>query len=87
VALFDTSTYAALFDASAYADLAIGLAAMVLNRRVRLMLGRVIDLGRSATHRVMRARQTPRAPRRPRRRLPDRDEPEPAGFRKVLAFA
>jgi hypothetical protein len=87
VALFDTSTYAALFDASAYADLAIGLAAALLNRRACLMLGRLIELGRGVVHRVMQAGRARRAPPRPRRRLPDRDEPEPGVFGALPAFA
>jgi len=87
VALFDTSTYAALFDTSAYTDLVIGLAAAVLSRRTRLMLGRLIDLVRPAVHRVMnRTSRARRAPARPRRPLADSDEPEPQ-FCGILALA
>jgi hypothetical protein len=87
VALFDTSTYAALFDASAYADLAIGLAAALLSRRTRLMLARLIGLVRRPVHRVIQVARARRTPTRPRRQAPDPDEPEPDGFRGILAFA
>jgi len=88
VALFDSSTYAALFDVSAYADLAVGLAAMVLSERTRRMIGHLIDLVRPIVDRLMRrAGRARRSPARLRRRLPDRDEPEPEAFGGVLAFA
>jgi hypothetical protein len=88
VALFDTSTYAALFDASTYADLAIGLAAAVLNQRTRRMLGRMVDLARLALHPVMRgAARARRTQARPRHWPSDADEPEPRSAGGVLAFA
>jgi hypothetical protein len=88
VALFDTSTYAALFDATTYADLMIGVAAAVLDQRTRRLLVRMAGSVRRAVHRVMgRATRARRAPSRPSRRLPDRDEPEPALDNGVLAFA
>ena len=87
VALFDTSTYAALFDATTYADLMIGLAAIVLSERARRLLGRVIDFARLALQPlVRRSSRAPRTPARPRRRFPDRDEPEPGVFGARLAF-
>jgi hypothetical protein len=86
--LLDPATYVALFDASAYVDLAIGVAALVLDRRTRQMLGRVFDLARSIFQRAMgRTGRARRTPARLRRRPPDRDEPDPGVFDGVMAAA
>jgi hypothetical protein len=88
VAPLTGDTLAPLFDlAFGYADLLIAVAVAMLNRRTRELFGRVIDLARPAVHRVMRARRARREPARPRRRLPDRDEPEPGVFGGRLGFA
>jgi hypothetical protein len=88
VALFDTSTYAALFDATTYADLAIGLAAALLNQRTRQWLSRMVDLARLALHPVRRgAARARRTQAKPRHRPSDGDEPEPRSIGGVLAFA
>lgn len=77
-----------VFDyAFAYADLLVALAIAVLNRQARQLVGRLIDFARFAAHRTMRrAGRARRTPARPRRRTPDRDEPEPDPFGAVLAF-
>jgi alkylated DNA nucleotide flippase Atl1 len=76
-----------LVDAFAYGDLWIGLAAALLSRQTRQALGRLTDLARFVGHRVVRrAGRANRAPARPRRRPPDREEPEPAAWGGVLAF-
>ena len=83
----DTATI--LFDyAFAYADLLIAVAVAMLNRQTRQLIGRVIDLARPAVQLMLRrAGRARRSPARPRRRLPERDEPEPGAFGGVLAFA
>jgi hypothetical protein len=80
VAPLTGDTLTILFDyAVAYADLLVALAVAVLNRQTRQLIGRVIDRARLAFHpAVRRAARARRAPARPRRRPPDRDEPEPA---------
>ena len=78
---------AGLFDTFAYGDLLIGLAAALLSRQVRQLPGRLIDLARPAVQLMLRrAGRARRAPARPRRRPPDRDEPEPGAFGGVLTF-
>jgi hypothetical protein len=84
--LFDTFTYGDLLIT--YGDLLVGVAVAVMNRQMRQLLDRAADLTRLLIHSTMRrAARARRAPARPRRRPPDRDEPEPAGWGGVLAFA
>ena len=89
VAPLTGDTLAPLFDlAFAYADLLIAVAIAVLNRRTRRLLARLVDIARFAGHLGMRrASRAHRAPAKPRRRPLDGDEPEPAAWGGVLAFA
>jgi hypothetical protein len=89
VAPLTGDTLGPLFDlAFAYADILIAVAIAVLNRRTRQLLVRLVAFARFAGHLVMRrAGGARRAPAAPRRRPPDRDEPEPAAWGGVFSFA
>jgi hypothetical protein len=88
VAPLTGDTLGPLFDlAFGYADLVIAVAVAVLNRQTRLLLGRLIDLAGLTVRKITPTGRARRAPARPRRRLPDRDEPEPGVFDPLVAFA
>ena len=89
VAPLTGDTLAPLFDlAFAYADLLIAVAIATLDRRTRRLFARLFDLARVTGHLAMRrAGRARRAPAKPGRRLPDRDDPEPAAWDGVLAFS
>jgi len=73
------SDLVALFDTVTYGDLLIGMTVAILNRQTRQLLGRVVDAVRIAGQLIgRRAGRAGRTPARPRRRLPDREEPESA---------
>jgi hypothetical protein len=78
---------AALFDTVTYGDLLIGVTVAILNRQTRQVLGRVADFARLAGLLLMRQAGRVRAVRtraKPRRRTPDREEPEPGLFGGVF---
>ncbi|HEY4032125.1 MAG TPA: hypothetical protein VGM25_17395 [Caulobacteraceae bacterium] len=78
----------ALLDVFAYTDVLVGATLALLDRQARQLTGRVAAVVRIVVGRGVRlVARGRRSPIGPRRRPPDRDEPEPAIFGGILLFS